>query len=83
MKLYLALSITLFHITLTLIKRNPIAKDATTKIVLIRNSNLYDNSATGISKAMTTEKLTNQKRTDYRFLKKHHLVNENICNRIF
>ena len=70
MKLYLAVIITLCHITLTLIKRNPIAKVETPKTFFIGNNYLYYNNATRNSKAMNTEQLINQKTTDYRFLKK-------------
>ncbi len=70
MKLYLALIITLCHISLTLIKRNSTPKVATPNTLFIGNNYLYCTNAARTSKAMITEKLTNQKNTDYRFLKK-------------
>ena len=83
MKLYLALIITLCHISLTLVKGNTKPKVAAPKILLIGNDSLYCINATKVSKAVITEKLTNRKTTDYRFLKILHLDNEKPCDHIF
>ena len=61
MKLYLALIITLCHISLTLTNRIQMPKDETTKIVFIGNSHLYYKSATGIGNTLDTEKCPNKK----------------------
>lgn len=60
MKLYLALIITLCQISLTLIKRNPLPKEETTKLLFIGNSNLYCNSYTEIVHATIAEKFPNK-----------------------
>lgn len=83
MKIYLALIITLCHISLTLIKRNPTPKEEISQQLFIENNYLYYNSATRIFSAKVTEEFPNRKITDYRFLKKLHLVNEKPYNRLF